>query len=348
MTTLRHWLSTLLLLLCSTFLFHCALAQTPLSQVRDIVHNADGTPFNGTVTITWNGFTAPDGSTIAPHSTSVQIYNGALSILLVPSTTASAGASYLATYNSNDGLTTWSETWQVPPSATPLTLNQVRQAGGSGTGSTGTGSTGGGSTGSGSGSTITLPLPITQISGLTSALASINSSISTLSQTIQNLPQAGSGAAFVDAETPSGLVNGTNAAFTLSQSPSPATSLQLYLNGLEQTAGLDFTLANSAVTFASDAIPHTGDELEAYYRVAGTGPVAQFADGEVPSGKINGANLAFTLVAAPAPATSLRLYKNGMLQQQGGDYALSGVTITFASTAAAPQTGDTLTVSYRH
>lgn len=346
MNKLRYWLSTILL--CSIFLIRCALSQSSLTQIRDIVHNADGSPFNGTVTITWNGFTAPDGSTIAPHSTSAQIYNGALSILLVPSTTASAGANYVATYNSNDGLTTWSETWQVPPSATPLLLSQVRQATSSGTGSSGSGSTGGGSTGSGSGSTITLPLPITQVSGLSAALANINSNINTLSQTVQNLPQSGTSAVFVDAEVPSGSINGTNAAFTLAHTPSPATSLQLYLNGLEQTAGVDFTLSNSAVTFAADAIPRTGDELEAFYRIPGTGPAALFTDGETPGGTINGTNLAFTLAAAPAPAMSLRLYKNGMLQQQGRDYTLSGAAITFSSAATAPQAGDTLTASYRH
>lgn len=339
MNRLRHWLSTILL--CSFFLIRCALSQTNLTQIRDIVHNADGSPFNGTVTITWNGFAAPDGSTVAPHSTSAQIYNGTLSILLVPSTTASAGAYYAATYNSNDGLTTWTETWQVPPSTTPLLLSQVRQSSTSGTGSPTTGGT--------SGSTsITLPLPMTQVSGLSAALASINSSISTLSQTVQNLPQSGTSAVFVDAEIPTGSINGSNAAFTLSQTPSPAASLQLYLNGLEQTAGVDFTLANNTVTFASNAIPHTGDELAAYYRVPGAGPAAQFVDGETPNGTINSTNLTFTLAAAPSPTTSLRLYKNGMLQQQGSDYMLSGASVTFKTATLAPQNGDTLTASYRH
>ncbi len=337
MSKLRHWLSTLLL--CSTFFAYCALSQNTLTQIRDVVDNADGSPFNGTVTITWNGFTAPNGNTIAPHSTSAQIYNGALSILLVPSTTASAGAYYVAAYNSTDGLTTWTETWQVPPSTTPLTLSQVRQT-----------STPGGGTGTGTGSTstITLPLPISQVSGLSAALASINSSINSLSQTIQNLPATGTSAAFVDAETPGGSINGTNAAFTLAQTPLPATSLQVYLNGLEQTPGVDFTLTNSTITFAANALPRTGDTMSAYYRVAGTGPATQFTDGETPGGTINGTNLAFTLAATPSPALSLRLYKNGMLQQQGSDYTLSGATITFISTGAAPQTGDTLTASYRH
>jgi hypothetical protein len=346
MKKFRHLLSTVLL--CSLLVVHCAFAQNTLTQIRDIVHKADGTPFNGTVIITWNGFTAPSGGTIAPHSTSAQIYNGALSILLVPSTTASTGAYYLATYNSNDGLTTFSETWQVPPSSTPLTLSQVRQPAGSGTGSTGTGNTGG-NTGTGTGSTITLPLPITQVSGLSAALATINSSISTLSTAVKNIPTTSvTGVAFVDAEAPSGAINGTNGVFSLLQTPSPASSLQLYLNGLELTAGLDFTMTANTVAFASNAIPQTGDALRAYYRVPGTGSTMQFTDGETPSGTIGGSNLTFTLATAPSPTTSLRLYKNGMLLQQGSDYTLSNASITFSSAATAPQTGDVLIAGYRH
>jgi hypothetical protein len=346
MKKFRHLLSTVLL--CSLLVVHCAFAQNTLTQIRDIVHKADGTPFNGTVIITWNGFTAPSGGTIAPHSTSAQIYNGALSILLVPSTTASTGAYYQATYNSNDGLTTFTETWQVPPSSTPLTLSQVRQPAGTGTGSTGTGSTGG-STGTDTGSTITLPLPITQVSGLSAALATINSSISTLSTAVNNIPSTSvSGVAFVDAEVPSGAINGTNGVFSLSKTPSPASSLQLYSNGLELTAGLDFTMTANTVAFANKAIPQAGDKLTAYYRIPGTGTTAQFTDGETPSGTIGGTNVTFTVAAAPSPAASLRLYRNGMLLQQGGDYTLNNTTITFSSAATAPQTGDVLTAGYRH
>lgn len=347
MKKLRHLLSTVLL--SSLLVVHCAFAQNTLTQIRDIVHKADGTPFNGTVIITWNGFAAPNGGTIAPHSTSAQIYNGALSILLVPSTTASTGAYYLATYNSNDGLTTFTETWQVPPSSTPLTLSQVRQPAGTGAGSTGTGSSGTGSTGTGTGSTITLPLPITQVSGLSAALATINSSIDTLSTAVKNIPTTSvTGVAFVDAEVPSGAINGTNGVFSLSQTPSPASSLQLYLNGLELTAGLDFTMTANTVAFASNAIPQVGDALTAYYRVPGTDTATQFTDGETPSGTIGGANVTFTLATAPSPAASLRLYKNGVLLQQGPDYILNSTTITFSSAASAPQAGDVLTAGYRH
>ncbi len=345
MNKLRHSLTALLL--CSILFVPYAWAQNKLTQIRDIVYNADGTPFNGTVIITWNGFTAPDGSTVAPHSTSAQIYNGALSILLVPSP-STGGTSYVATYNSNDGLTTFSETWKVPISVTPLTLSQVRQAGGGST-PTGTGtSTGGTSTGGASGSTITLPLPITQVSGLSAVLAGINSSISTLSTAVKNMPApSASGVVFVDAELPSGAINGTNATFALAQSPSPASSLHLYLNGLEQTSGVDFTMTGNTLTFVSRAIPQGGDAMTAYYRTPGTGTAAQFMDGEAPAGTINGTNVTFTLTAAPSPAASLRLYKNGMLLQLGADYTLSNAAIIF-NAATAPQAGDVLGAWYRH
>ena len=80
---------------------------------------------------------------------------------------------------------------------------------------------------------------------------------------------------------------------------------------------------------------------------AGSGTAGpNFADAEVPAGLLNGANLSFTLSAAPAPASSLSLYRNGVLQKAGQDYTLSGNTIQFVA-AAAPQAGDTLLASYR-
>ena len=76
----------------------------------------------------------------------------------------------------------------------------------------------------------------------------------------------------------------------------------------------------------------------------GTSPA--FVDGEVPSGDVNGANAVFGLASAPEPASSLLLFRNGVLQKQGLDYTLSGSSITFTA-AAIPQTGDALVASYR-
>jgi len=80
---------------------------------------------------------------------------------------------------------------------------------------------------------------------------------------------------------------------------------------------------------------------------AGTGGAGpSFTDGQVPAGAINGSNASFTLNAVPSPPSSLYLYRNGMLQQQGSDYTLSGNSIQFM-TASTPQPGDVLLASYR-
>ncbi len=63
-------------------------------------------------------------------------------------------------------------------------------------------------------------------------------------------------------ETPSGAVNGSNTTFTLSRSPSPAASLELYLNGQLQHSPEDFTLSTNTITMG-DA-PLTGDTLRAF------------------------------------------------------------------------------------
>ena len=72
-----------------------------------------------------------------------------------------------------------------------------------------------------------------------------------------------------------------------------------------------------------------------------------YADDETPSGTVDGSNTAFTLANSPSPAASLRLYRNGSLQQRGSakDYTLSGAAITFVT---APLTGDILEAFYRY
>lgn len=77
------------------------------------------------------------------------------------------------------------------------------------------------------------------------------------------------------------------------------------------------------------------------------GAGVNFADAEVPGGLVNGVNAAFTLAAAPSPATSLQLTRNGLTLTAGIDYTLSGLAITFL-TGAIPQTGDGLIAWYRH
>lgn len=70
---------------------------------------------------------------------------------------------------------------------------------------------------------------------------------------------------YADNETPSGTVDGANTTFTLAHSPSPAGSLQFFVNGqLLKSGGIDYTLLTNTVT--TNFAPPTGSVLVAWYR----------------------------------------------------------------------------------
>ena len=351
MTKFGHSLRTVTVTSC--LLSSSAVAQTGLSVINDTVANPDGTMFNGTLALTWTG-TSASANGAAPYSTSVKIYNGVLSIRVAPSTTASPAAFYLAVYTSGDGRTSWVETWQVGPSASPLNLSQVRSA---------------------VPNTTTAPtsatLGIGQVTGLSSYLNAISNSLNTVTSTVgsfnttlgslsntvsdlqttvttlaSNAQSGANSATFVDGEVPQGTVNGSNATFALANIPSPVSSLLLSRNGILLSSSSDFAISGSTVTFFGNALPQTGDSLLASYRL-GTSGQASFTDAERPLGTINGSNLTFSLAAAPSTPSNLRLYKNGFLLVIGVDYNLSGANITFLNLTSTPSLGDTLLAYYR-
>jgi hypothetical protein len=71
-----------------------------------------------------------------------------------------------------------------------------------------------------------------------------------------------------------------------------------------------------------------------------------FIDGDSPAGIVDGSNTVFTLSETPNPASSLAVYRNGILQKAGQDYTAAGSAVDFVA-ADAPQPGDTLLASYR-
>jgi len=68
---------------------------------------------------------------------------------------------------------------------------------------------------------------------------------------------------FVDDETPTGAINGTNAVFTLAHTP---TGLQLYKNGVRLRPNLDYSVSANAITYASSQIPSGDDTHACTYR----------------------------------------------------------------------------------
>ena len=77
---------------------------------------------------------------------------------------------------------------------------------------------------------------------------------------------ASSAGAQVDNETPAGTRDGANDTFTLAHTPSPAGSLLLFLDGIYQVAGVDYTLTTATIVFA--AAPQVTDNasMDAFYR----------------------------------------------------------------------------------
>ena len=259
-------------------------AAPPLTTIQDQLFRADGTLVSGTLIISWKGFVASDSSTVPTNSIRVPVSGGTLRVRLTPTTTAQTAASYLVQYLV-DGKLTDVNVWQVPPSSVPLKVQMVKVTPPTGSGS-------GGSVGTGGTVTTQTSVQMSDVVGLADALAErpttgpgylvgrvlvpdINGELSglmgTASQCVRgdgSLGPCGGNVSFVDLETPGGTVDGTNAAFTLSATPTPSASLLLFRNGLLQKAGVDYSLTGSMVTFLAGSTPQPGDLLLASYRVA--------------------------------------------------------------------------------
>lgn len=70
----------------------------------------------------------------------------------------------------------------------------------------------------------------------------------------------------VKRETPSGTVNGSNATFTLANTPLSGSE-EVFVNGILQDVGSgnDYTISSNTITFESGAIPATGDKVRVNY-----------------------------------------------------------------------------------
>lgn len=74
-----------------------------------------------------------------------------------------------------------------------------------------------------------------------------------------------SSGSFVFGETPSGAVNGSNATFTTAQN-FVAESVQVFINGVSQTNGVDYTTSGST-TITMNVSPVSGDYIRVNYKI---------------------------------------------------------------------------------
>jgi hypothetical protein len=319
-----------------------AMAQPALTTIQDILYRADGTRFSGTLFITYSSFQAGDTSSIATANLTVPIVNGVLNVALVPTTTASAGAQYNITYNSN-GVDQFTQVWAVPPGTVTLRVRDVLVSQGTVVGP----------------APVTTLIPISGVTGLQNELtirpqegvgftlgraAVINTSgqidgaTGNLSDCVRvdgSSGPCGSGSggllpSFSDDETPAGGINGSNATFTLAFAPSPMGSLELYLNGLLMNQVTDYTLSGNTISFLTASTPQSGDLLVASYRYANpSNPLGSLASPQVICSSAGTSNSSTTLTqlgSCTIPAGLLGIGDRIEVQFQ---YSHSGSTTGF-------------------
>ncbi len=251
-------------------------AQPDQTRVVDTVYLAGGERFDGYMQLEWQSFVTPKAP-IAPQSKLIRVVNGALDVTLTPTVGLGYTAFYRVRYFSH-GRVRYTEFWDVPLSSTTLNVAGVRLD---------RAPTANPGTGSG------VALPIAQ------------EDVIDLSADLEDRPVKGPN--FLPSRTV--FVNPDGALEAISGSPT------------------------DCVRVDGSAVP-CGDSA------------SYVVDGEVPQGLISGANPLFTLTGTPTPPESLQVFRNGVLQRQGADYALSGATIQFVA-GAFPQAGDLLVAYYR-
>jgi hypothetical protein len=264
-------------------------AQTGLTTIQDTLFTADGSRFNGTLTISWVTFDAANIGTIVQQSRTVQVLNGNLQLQLVPNATAVPPANVYTVQYQSDGRSQFTETWTVPVSALPLTVSSVR--------------TGSQVIVNGGNGTVGTPIVESSVVGLVADLAQRplkgagfgTNSVAIVDDSGNLETAAGDpgdcvfidgttgpcgGPTFSDAETPGGTVDGVNNTLTLALTPL-GSSLMLFRNGLYLTTNFDYTLSGSTITFLTGALPQPGDTMTASYRVdtAASGDISLVTQG---------------------------------------------------------------------
>src|SRR5580698_5016766 len=96
---------------------YCGLAwsQTGFTTIQDTLFKADGTLFNGSLTIQWSTFDVSNG-TVVQQSTTVPVVNGNLQVQLAPNNTAQPPANIYTVLYESDGREQFAETWTIPVS----------------------------------------------------------------------------------------------------------------------------------------------------------------------------------------------------------------------------------------
>lgn len=127
--------------------------------------------------------------------------------------------------------------------------------------------------------------------------------------------------------------------FTVTNDQSASLPVGIYLLQAGVTfSGQEF-LSDKMYVQVDDPLPIAGVTPNAPYTIP------DWIFNEVPVGAIDGINSDFELSTDPREPVQMLVFLNGILRASGGDFTLSGRTITFEA-GTVPQVGDILSVTY--
>jgi hypothetical protein len=96
------------------------------TQISDTLFNADGSRAEGSLSVSWQSFTAADGSTVPQNTISTEIVDGVAALSLAPNEGAlPQGTAYRVRYRLR-GSRPFTELWVIPDSTEPVSIAAIR------------------------------------------------------------------------------------------------------------------------------------------------------------------------------------------------------------------------------
>lgn len=122
-------------------------------------------------------------------------------------------------------------------------------------------------------------------------------------------------------------INPTNGQtiFNLSELPSDNLTVLMFINGIKQNYGTDFTCSSQVVTYTGSYSIVTSDTIEFWYLVSGTNLTA--IQESIPV-LLNG-QVSFNISSFPNNESNVMMFINGLKQDYGTDYTVSGLLVSF-------------------
>jgi hypothetical protein len=122
--------------------------------------------------------------------------------------------------------------------------------------------------------------------------------------------------------------NGSTSAYTLSETPTNANSVMVFVDGILQKSSTNYGISGATLTFTANVA--NGAEIEVKH--LGFRGVQRRSTGySLDTFSGNGSATAFTLSTAVSVNDAFVFY-NGVCMQPTTDYGISGVTLTFTFT----------------